>query len=109
MTRLDRCPFDVETGNDVRPADELHTVAAIYTYGYYRSKTEDPDAPEHDLADRVWRTHMLTNAARMVKLADDVMRDSVARCREAGATWDEIGQTFRITRQAAQMRFGRKQ
>ncbi len=106
-TRLDRCPFDVEIGRDVRPADELHSIAAGYTYGYYRSKGEDPEAPEHDLADRVWRMHMLTQATTMQRLADEIMRDSVTRCRDGGASWEEIGQHLVITRQAAQQRFGR--
>lgn len=107
MTKLSNCPFDVEIGRDVRPADELHSIAAGYTWGYYRSKEEDPEAPQHDLSDHVWRLHMLTQAATMVRLADEIARDTVWRCRDEGASWEEIGRGLGITKQAAQQRFGK--
>lgn len=38
--------------------------------------------------------------------AESRMRHSVARAREEGATWAEVGEALGVTRQAAQQRFG---
>lgn len=44
---------------------------------------------------------------RLVELAvDQARRALVADLREAGATWEDIGDALGVTRQAAQQRFG---
>lgn len=45
--------------------------------------------------------------ARARAASDAMLQDAVAGARSAGLTWEVIGQTLGITRQAAQQRFGR--
>jgi hypothetical protein len=49
----------------------------------------------------------MLGALRTVELAVSAARRAVvAEAREAGTTWEEIGDALGITRQAAQQRFG---
>jgi hypothetical protein len=105
--KLRDCPFDVDLASDARPADDLHSRAAGYSWSYYRTKDEDPEAPERDLSDPEVRATMLATASAIVKLADDLMRDSVFRARETGASWEQIGRDLGMTKQAAWERFGK--
>lgn len=49
----------------------------------------------------------VATAADLRRLVDDVLRGMVDRAREAGHTWQEIGEVLGTTRQAAFQRFGR--
>ena len=60
----------------------------------------DSDAEGPALADVV-------TANRLVREAQDRLRQSVERAREGGHTWQEIGDVLGTTRQAAFQRFGR--
>lgn len=46
------------------------------------------------------------DAARHLGRAESDLRTSVARARERGATWQQIGDALGISRQAAHERFG---
>ena len=47
-------------------------------------------------------------AEQVVRAAERLARESVARARESdGVTWEEVGRAFGVTRQAAHERFGR--
>lgn len=48
----------------------------------------------------------LETCSSMAFTVDDITRDSVDRARRAGQTWEEIGTALRISKQAAQQRFG---
>ncbi len=46
------------------------------------------------------------DAARHLERAESDLRASVARARERGATWQQVGDALGISRQAAHERFG---
>lgn len=46
-------------------------------------------------------------AQSLESLAEDVLRLTVQQCRDAGNTWQEIGELLGVTRQAAFQRFGK--
>lgn len=48
----------------------------------------------------------IAKARTEVDEADAALRDAVASAREAGMTWSSIGTVLRVSRQAAQQRFG---
>lgn len=49
----------------------------------------------------------VSTAVELGRLVDQVLRGTVDRAREAGHTWQEIGEVLGTTRQAAFQRFGR--
>lgn len=55
------------------------------------------------------RLAALAAARTVVEVADDVLRALVVSARAGGHTWQEVGDVLRITRQAAQQRFGDRQ
>lgn len=48
----------------------------------------------------------VATAGRMADLADELLALEVARARSEGATWEDIAQQLRRSRQAVQKRFG---
>jgi hypothetical protein len=53
-----------------------------------------------------WR-RLLDDVAEMRRQGDKVEWDVVQLVREAGATWEEIGEVLGISRQAARQRFSK--
>lgn len=49
----------------------------------------------------------VTSARHLTRAVDDALRAAVTRARNAGRTWQEIGDLLGTTRQAAFQRFGR--
>lgn len=76
-------------------AQLLHDNAEVVLQALARA----PDEPRFPLS-------ALIAARTMAEVIDDVTRVLVQEARRAGHTWQEIGQVLRITRQAAQQRFG---
>lgn len=52
------------------------------------------------------RVQDIDNAAREVENAETRLFELVDGARRAGATWQEIGDVFGVSRQAAQQRWG---
>ena len=48
----------------------------------------------------------LENAAVQVERAEQLLFEAVDNARQAGCTWQEIGELFGVSRQAAQQRWG---
>lgn len=95
----DRCNFRLHRGFSERPlVDQLHSHAATLAYDLY-----DPSAPD-DTTPR----DLLVAGDFILDLAQKVMRDMVDRARESGYTWEQVGATLHISKQAAQQRFGRR-
>ena len=46
---------------------------------------------------------------RIERATDDLLDDAVRNARAAGKSWSEIGSPMRMSRQAAQQRFGRNE
>lgn len=49
---------------------------------------------------------LVENEANHVRLHEQMLLGSVASARDAGASWELIGQVLGVTRQAAAQRFG---
>jgi hypothetical protein len=45
--------------------------------------------------------------ARTARLVEDGLRAHVSMAREAGSTWQQVGDALGVTKQAAQQRYGR--
>lgn len=104
------CPFPYPKGSwsssDWMPWDQLHHTSAVFGYRYgdvdgIGGTRRITDQDEDTLQD------LLTDAKRMTELADAALKLAVWTARDHGMTWAEIGSQFGVTRQAAQMRFGR--
>ena len=87
-----RCPFDLPGDIGKRNyVDHLHAEAAALANP---AEHESPLQTLHD-------------ARYLQDLVDRAMLDLVDNAREAGATWKQIGEALGVTRQAAQMRWGK--
>lgn len=104
-----QCFFTVPNGvplSDQGTFDRLHHAAGSLVYvamekgggieGIGGTATPDVEA----LLDFV------DQARWVLSIAEDAADHAVERAREGGATWQQIGDVFGTTRQAAQQRFG---
>lgn len=109
MTDRRPCPWGLVNGiglSDQMPWDQLHNLTGAFGYRYgdvdgiggTRRIADDDEDTVHDL---------LTDAKRMVEMADAALKLAVWTARDHGMTWEEIGAQFGVTKQAAQKRFGR--
>jgi hypothetical protein len=87
-----RCPFDLPGDYNKRSyVDHLHAeVAAL-------ANPAEHEGPLVTLHDARW----------LQDSVDRAMLDLVDNARAAGATWKQIGEALGVTRQAAQMRWGK--
>lgn len=93
------CSFRTYPGFSDRPVvDQLHSHSASLAYDLFSPNADDDVTP----------LDLVTAGDYILDLAQRVMQDTVDRARDAGCTWQEIGDKLHVTRQAAQMRFGRK-
>ena len=87
-----RCPFHLPMDyGKRRPVDHLHSEAAAL------ANPGENDTPLDTLRDSRW----------LQDTVDKAMRQLVDDARAAGATWQQVGEALGVTRQAAQMRFGK--
>ncbi|CAQ00634.1 hypothetical protein ACR8AL_11890 [Clavibacter sepedonicus] len=68
----------------------------------------DPDIHRDLEGDRDAYLRLVATVADIDAEAHDTLRDAVHSARAAGASWERIGDTLRISRQAAQQRFGQE-
>lgn len=61
---------------------------------------------EHDGGDQPTWVALLQEVAEARRRMDRIEYHAVELVRAAGATWEDIGETFGISRQAARQRFG---
>ncbi len=75
------------------------TREALTTMLMENAPTQEPRSAEDFLP-------LIANAAALQREASTLLRSVVASARNAGATWQSIGATLQMTKQAAQKRFG---
>lgn len=68
----------------------------------------DPDIHRDLDADRDAYLRLVATAADIDEEARETLRDAVRSARGAGVSWERIGDTLHISRQAAQQRFGQE-
>lgn len=94
------CPFKLPEGGERSRAHMLHSHAATLAYNLHdydgHADPEDTDP-----------TQLLRTAKFVRDLADEVLHDMAAHAREQGVTWQQMGDALGVTRQAAQLRFGK--
>lgn len=109
MAERTRCVFTVPNGVpalDQTSFDRLHSAAGALSY----VAAEENGGIEGLGGTRIPTTEELIDfvdqARWMLGLAKDAADLAVERAREGGVTWQQIGDLFGTTRQAAQQRFG---
>jgi hypothetical protein len=92
------CPFNLPLGVDRHLAHEVHSQAASLAYALFSPHADPEDAGGPELIKR---------AAFVAQLAQTLLGRIVEEQRGRGMSWQQIGDTLHITKQAAQQRFGR--
>lgn len=105
MSNTRPCPFPLPNGvptADQSTFDRLHTHAGSLAYA--ASKVEGIGGAERLDEDGV--ADLIGSARLVAGLAADALDLAVWAARDHGWSWQQIGDTFGITKQAAQQRFG---
>lgn len=100
-----RCVYDFPNGVpylDQTTFDRLHQQAA--SLAHTASKTEGIGGTER--LDTEAAFDLVRHAQHVASLAADALDLAVDAARDHGLSWQQIGDAFGITKQAAQQRFG---
>lgn len=112
MTQRRQCVYTIPDGvpyMDQGTFDRLHQAAGALAYtateGESQKGIEGIGGTRVPTAEEL--VEFVDQARWVLGLAKDAADLAVERAREGGVTWQQIGDAFGMTREAAQMRFGR--
>lgn len=87
--------------------DQLHIDAGQLAWTYEQHVAEMAQLEMPALDELTWQRRRLANLTRLRASFETAEAEIVRDARRAGMTWDGVGQALGVTRQAAQMRFGK--
>lgn len=87
-------------------ADKLHSRVGQFAEPYEQF-LNDSGWTEAEKPEASYRLRQVSDTKILSDMLDDARREAVGNARRAGATWDQVGEALGVTRQAAQMRFGK--
>lgn len=109
MTTIPPCPWPLHSASysDAPATDKLHRMVGSLAWTWQDNVADLATLKSEPGAETDWHEGRINELARIRRQLDEVERIVVAEAREAGVTWQAIGAQYGITRQAAQMRFGK--
>lgn len=103
------CPWTAPNGEPWSAwphVDRLHALAGSLAEPY-NAFLEDGGWTEDEKPEVDYRLSQVRETLAVRAALDEATSELVRNAREAGATWEQVGKALGITRQAAQMRFGK--
>ena len=99
------CPYGIPSGSilDANTFDRLHAFAGSLADD--SSKIDGIGGTERATTEQL--SDLIRHAQQIVELANDARDLAVEAARDHGWSWQQIGDTFGISRQSAHERFGR--
>jgi hypothetical protein len=107
-TKRRQCHWTIPNGSVLNhtAADNLHAFAGGFAQSY-EEWLVDGQRSDSAALKRQYRLRQLGDVPILRKELDRAEQEAVNLARSEGVTWEAIGKALGVTRQAAQMRFGK--